>query len=883
MKITKARSGDQVAKEVSELRKRVAELEERKAEHVPIEASPGESEHLFRMLVERAAVGVYVIQNGRLIYVNQASVDILGYDVSELSGKSAKFPIFAEDWPMIEENLNKRLSGEVDTINYQFRGIRKDGTVIWLEVYGSTMVYKDRQSVIGTVTDITDRVQAERELLLERQRFEILSEHAPYGLAMISDEGEFKYVNPKFKELFGYDLQDIPNGKQWFNMLFPSPSERRTAISAWLSDMDKSRPGEPRPRTFEIVCKDGLKKTVHFMPVQLDNGDHLMTCEDITERKKAEDELRESERKYRDLFDGAPVGIFQSTIDGRLLSVNPAYARMYGHASAEQAAQEIDNVAERIYVEPGRRNKLIDLALIADGFVKAENQYRKKEGSLFWGQLYFRLVRDRDGEVKHLEGFVEDITDRKRAEEGLRKREAELRASHAQFEAFMDNSPLIAFMRDDQGRYVYVNRLFLSNNNLSSSQVLGKTADEIFPAEMAHKVTKEDLNVVESNTTIASVESLVDHIGDQREWWLIRFPVRDADGLRYLGGVGLDLTESIRAQKALEASEARFRQIYERVPIMIHSADRDGVIRNVNRRWLSHMGYDREEVIGHSLDDFIIGEPGAEPGLVRSQLWAKGTTSNVQRRYVKKDGSIIDSVLDSIIIDDPVLGRVSLTAVNDITALKRAEDEIKKSLEEKEVLLREINHRVKNNLQVMSSLVRLQARQITAESCNQALQETQNRLQTIGLIHEMLHQSRNLAHIDVEGYLKRLIANLFSLYGAKSSQIETTIDAQELRLGVDKADPLGLIANELVSNCLKYAFPAGRKGIIRISLAVESNEFQFMVSDNGVGLRKDFDPFNAQTLGLVLVNTLVKQLNGVMSVKRTAGTKFLIRFPVSTS
>jgi len=626
MKKTKTSSGDHLIKKASERRKRVAELEERKAEHVSIEDSLGESEHLFRMLIERAVVGVYVIQDGRLMYVNQALADILGYDVSELSGKSAKIPIFSEDWPMIEENLNKRLSGEVDTINYQFRGIRKDGTVIWLEVYGSTMVYKDRQSVIGTVTDITDRVQAERELLLERQRFEILSEHAPYGLAMISDEGEFKYVNPKFKELFGYDLQDIPNGKQWFNMLFPSPSERRTAISAWLSDMDKSRPGEPRPRTFEIVCKNGLKKTVHFMPVQLDNGDHLMTCEDITERKKAEDELRKSERKYRDLFDGAPVGIFQSTIDGRVLSVNPAYAHMYGHASAEQAAQEIDNVAERIYVEPERRKKLIDLALIADGFVKAENQYRKKDGSLFWGQLYFRVVRDRDGEVKHLEGFVEDISDRKRAEEQIRK-----------------------------------------------------------------------------------------------------------------------------------------------------------------------------------------------------------------------------------------------------------------SLEEKEVLLHEINHRVKNNLQVISSLLRLQSRQASDESGRHVLQETQNRLHTIALIHETLYQSRNLASVNVKPYLKKLVAHLFYLYGVHSSQIETTIDTQELQLGVDKADPLGLIANELVSNCLKHAFPDGRQGIIRISVALESNEFQFMVSDNGVGIREDFDPSTAQTLGLVLVNTLVKQLNGVMSVKRTAGTKFLIRFPVSTS
>src|SRR5208283_779867 len=152
----------------------------------------------------------------------------------------------------------------------------------------------------------------------------------------------------------------------------------------------------------------------------------------------------------------------------------------------------------------------------------------------------------------------------------------------------------------------------------------------------------------------------------------------------------LDLTERINAQKALEVSEARFRQIYEMIPLMVHSVDRDGVIRNVNRKWLSHMGYDREEVTGRRLDDFMRKNPPAGWKTSRSQLWEKGSVSGIQRQWVKKDGTTIDVVLDSIIIDDPVLGRVSLTAAHDITDLKLAEEQIKKSLEEKEVLLSEI-------------------------------------------------------------------------------------------------------------------------------------------------------------------------------------------------
>jgi PAS domain S-box-containing protein len=598
--------------------------------------------------------------------------------------------------------------------------------------------------------------------------------------------------------------------------------------------------------------------------------------------READEALRASEQRFRTLFERARDSIMIIDIDGdnrgQIVAANRVAAEMHGYEMDELLALKISDLDTP---DSAAKNPERIKHILKGEWLSEETSHRTKKGDVFEVEISAGLIELENH--KYSLTIERDITERKEAEDRLKKSEAELRASHAQFQAFMDNSPVIAFMRDDLGRYVYVNRPYLNNYNLTSTQVLGKTAVEIFPEEMARQVTKEDLNVVDSTATVSSVESLIDHTGVQREWWLFRFPVKDADGQTYVGGVGLDLTERLKVQRALEASEARFRQIYEMIPLMVHSVDRDGVIRNVNRKWLSHMGYDREEVIGRCVDDFLVKSSATESSIVRSHLWTRGTASNVQRRWVKKNGRSIDTVFDSIIMDDPVLGRVSLTAVHDITALKRAEEQIKKSLEEKEVLLREINHRVKNNLQVISSLLRLQARQVSEESFSHALLETQNRLHTIALIHEKLYQSKNLAHVDVEPYLKSLVADIFYLYGTKSSQIETTIDAGRVSLGVDKADPLGLIANELVSNCLKHAFPGGRKGIVGISFASESDQFHFKVSDNGVGLGENFDPFNAQTLGLELVNTLVKQLRGEMTVKRTAGTEFRIRFPVSTS
>ncbi len=747
---------------------------------------------------------------------------------------------------------------------------------------------KSKEQLVNELTYLRYRVseleesearvkETERLLRESEERYRSLVENIGIGISSIDSDHNIIMSNATISKWYDKPASEL-SGKKCYRMF-----RGRQSVCQDCHGVQSMTTGKAAESESDGLKADGSRRNVRVQCFPTVGPDgvpigFVEVVEDITDRKKVDDELRESERKYRDLFDGAPVGIFQSTIDGRVLSVNPAYAHMYGYASAEQAAREIDNVAERTYVEPKRRNKLVDLALRTDSFVKAENQYRRKDGSLFWGQLYFRVARDRDGEVKHLEGFVEDITDRKMAEVRLRKREAELRASHAQFEAFMDNSPIIAFMRDDQGRYVYVNRRFLSNNNLTSSQVLGKTAEEIFPKEMAHKVTKEDLSVVESKTTIASVESFVDHTGDQREWWLIRFPVRDADGLRYLGGVGMDVTERKREEDELRKQKEILQKIFDHLPVMINFIGEDGRFRLVNRKWERTLGWSVEEIQRQDLD--ILAECYPDPEY-RQQVLNFIAASSAEWADFKtrvRDRRIIDATWAYIHLSDGTVIGIG----QDITERKRAEEQIKKSLEEKDLLLREINHRVKNNLQVMSSLVRLQARQVTAENCSHALHETQNRLQTIGLIHEMLHQSRNLAYIDVEGYLKRLIANLFSLYGAKSSQVEITIDAQELRLGVDMADPLGLIANELVSNCLKYAFPGGRNGIIRISLAAESNELRFMVSDNGVGLPEDFDPFTAQTLGLNLVNTLVKQLRGEMTIKRTAGTEFSVKFPIRT-
>jgi PAS domain S-box-containing protein len=216
----------------------------------------------------------------------------------------------------------------------------------------------------------------------------------------------------------------------------------------------------------------------------------------------------------------------------------------------------------------------------------------------------------------------------------------------------------------------------------------------------------------------------------------------------------------------------------------------------------------------------------------------------------------------------------------DITDRKIAEEQIKASLKEKEVLLEEIHHRVKNNLQIMYSLISIQSEYIENEKYKKTFKDFQNQIMSMALVHEILYKTKDLTKIDLKKYIENLLQSLFASYGIKASKITATIEVESAKLGVDTVILCGLIINELVSNSLKYAFPDNNCGKIRIALhAKGKTEFEMMVSDNGIGLPKYLNPEKTESFGLQMVNVLVKgNLHGDISLNRTGGTEYKISF-----
>jgi two-component sensor histidine kinase len=245
--------------------------------------------------------------------------------------------------------------------------------------------------------------------------------------------------------------------------------------------------------------------------------------------------------------------------------------------------------------------------------------------------------------------------------------------------------------------------------------------------------------------------------------------------------------------------------------------------------------------------------------------------------HIKNHNYWFETFLNSIPDTEGKTIEISCVSHN-ITEKKQNNKELLNSLREKEVLLKEVHHRVKNNLQVVSSILNLQTSHIKDEKVLSVLDESQNRIKSMSLIHENLYQTNDFAFVNFTEYIKNLVKNLIHSYRVYDIKINYEFDFKDIKLDLDHAIPCGLIVNEIVSNTLKYAFVGRSEGTVFLSIKKEKNKFYLEIGDDGIGLPKEIDIENTETLGLQLVCSLVEQINGTMKLKEGKGTRYLIIF-----
>jgi PAS domain S-box-containing protein len=343
------------------------------------------------------------------------------------------------------------------------------------------------------------------------------------------------------------------------------------------------------------------------------------------------------------------------------------------------------------------------------------------------------------------------------------------------------------------------------------------------------------------------------------------------------------IEEHERAEQALRDAAARYRAVVETAVDAIITIDERGAVESLNPAAERLFGYPAAELVGKNIS-LLMPEPyrSEHDGYLANYLrTGENKVIGIGREVVglRRDGSTFP--MELAVSEVPLGGRRLFTGiVRDISERKRAEERMQASLREKEVLLKEVHHRVKNNLQVVSSLLNLGARAIRDPAALAVFEESQARVQAMALIHEKLYRAADFTRIDFAEYARSLAAELLAGYRVPSDAVRLTTSGAGVFLTVETAIPCALILNELVSNSLKHAFPGGRRGDIRVDLRDARGEFLLTVADNGVGMPEGFDVRGAASLGLRLVRTLAGQLGGTVEHSGGGGTTFVLRFPV---
>ncbi len=377
-----------------------------------------------------------------------------------------------------------------------------------------------------------------------------------------------------------------------------------------------------------------------------------------------------------------------------------------------------------------------------------------------------------------------------------------------------------------------------------------------------------------------------------------RVKQRTADLVSINEQLRVEILERKLAEQKIQAAHRQLLEIIEFLPDPTFVIDAGKKIIAWNRAIEALTGKPKEEMLGKGDGIYALPFYG-KPGLVLIDLVFK-RDSEAEKRYIfveQKGNNFYGEVFApalyngkgaylwvtaSPLFDDKGVLIGAIESVRDVTEREETDKQIKKSLKEKEILLKEVHHRVKNNVQVISSLLKLQSRFLKDKEALDILKESQNRIKSMALIHEKFYQSQDLSNIDFKQYTTELAKSLLSNYGIDSSKISLNLDIQDVSLGINLAIPCGLVLNELISNCLKYAFPGDRKGEIRVSMhPVEDNQIELIVSDNGVGMAPDLDLKKVSSLGLQLCTALVEnQIGGTIDIDRSSGTKFRIVFKV---
>jgi len=845
-----------------------------------------ESEERFRKLSQFAMEGIAIIKDGIIKDANDQFAVMFGHDKVPI-GRNILEYIDDRDWQRLSARRNWGMHCEL-------RGITTQGKPIYLEAKRSESG-KDREQLL-MVYDITDRKRIEFDLLQTKERFRMLVESSPIGLFLVVD-GRIKYTNAGGLDILNERVEDSIYD-EFFTSFFKG--KEKDIIS---EDIEKVREGERPPyREVMVSLLDGTEKEVGVrmslsfhdrqpaiqvtvndlstriqlmreqMRATLAEESNIMLKEEIEKHKQTQSKLREAEELNRSIIESSIDMIVAFDMKGNLLQYNHAFAVEFGIDPTVKKKLKfnklLENKEDSQEVWDGVRNR---------NYYSGEVVGKRLSGETFSMFISVATMRDEEGKELGAMGVGRDVTDLKIAEE-------ELKASEERYRDILDNASDIIFVVDSYGSFIYANPAFFEKLGYTEETIARITIHDVYgdlPSTKKNWIKKLDGDEGERELTASNGEKLTMIGGTTAQYNSNGTPV----GLR---GIYLDITEMLKEKSKARVSEAKLNAIFNTTEnLLMFTLNKNRQVTSYNQNFINIIEDVFEEGINLSDDfvDMMNTRISDESGVKDMPYFSKAFNGIAQEFEApiknKEEAERWYQIFLNPISFNEEVNEVSCITY-DITDRKEADKRIRLALKEKEILLQEVHHRVKNNLQVISSLMNLQRSFVSDPQLVQVLEESQSRISTMSYIHESLYRNSDFSSISFADYLDRLSKNLVNTYSTPGCKVNYKPTLNEVNLPLDQAIPCGLIVNELVSNVLKYAFVGRKEGDFFLRVQEVGVKVEIEVADNGVGLPNNFEEKKNDSLGIYLIYALIEQLGGEIIIESNKqareGSSFLIRF-----
>lgn len=849
------------------------------------------SEDVFKNLFDKNPLPLWVFdsQTLKFLLVNQAAIKKYGYTEKEFLSMTITDIRPGED----KEKFLKYYKTTIDENRLSspqgvWKHKKKSGEIIFMDVTSSAIVFDGKNAIAATLSDVTDNERAKHELTESEERFRLLSESSLEGI-VLSENHIIIDANEQFVKMFGYKKRDELLGKKLDDLVHPQDKEKV-----------EKKIQETNPEPYEVTClkKDNttflVKSKGRILPYH-GRTIRISVLSDITQQKENEKRIIQSEERYRHLFENNLAAVFRSEVGGALLEVNQALAEIFGYSSVEELKKD---KAHSLYFSPRDREYYLN-ELKKKGYVKNfQMRMRKKNGSELWILENVQIVNDFKTGKEFIEGTLIDITETKRMQQALQEREEN-------YKSLIEHTPDGILIHDEKGETLYANPAALKMIGLASfedapnknlfSYVLPEYHDKfrirkiemnkgVDAPFMEIKILRPDGKIVEVETKAnritylskQAVEVVLHDISLQRqlEREQMRYQLEEESNRE----LKREIAAHIRTRQRLNANQKYIRLLIDSSLDMIFACDQYGKITEFNQAAQEIFGYSSSEILNKHISILYADKELSEK--MGDLIFEDGNFTG-EARHIRKNGETFPALISASLLKNEkgeIIGTMSIS--RDITHIQEAQEQLRKSVHEKEILLKEIHHRVKNNLQVISSILKLQSAYVKDKKTIELLNECRNRISSMAFIHATLYMTKDFANINFAEYVSNIASNLQQSYASADRKILLRIDIPRVYLHIDDSIPCGLIINELLSNSFKYAFAKKKKGSIGISVKVKKESIILAIWDDGCGVPKNIDYKKTESLGLQLVISLVEQIGGKikMESKKDKGTKYIIAF-----